>query len=250
MNPRELVNHIRSGPAELDLHEPLRFRRRTRSNRCDFNEFLQALQSSETIRAVDCKSQLQLGISEDEWVLLVKTIGTIKDIQYLKVQHCRAGSRDFHPFQAVAEAVHSAHSLHTLVVYLGIESFPRASSGLTALANSLKEHPALQQFRLIKWTVTVGPAPLDLSLDPVLRALPACPHLRKVLIVTNCASADAMKNLLQLRPATALHFRSEHRALVGGGRRDSTGSLQCQTPLPRYIPKFKLQGYCSRQSDS
>jgi hypothetical protein len=45
MNPRELVDRIRSGPAELLLEEPLRFRRRTRSNSCDFNEFLQALQS-------------------------------------------------------------------------------------------------------------------------------------------------------------------------------------------------------------
>jgi hypothetical protein len=49
MNPRELVDHIRNGPAKLVLDEPLRFRRRTRSNPCDFNEFIQALQSSETI---------------------------------------------------------------------------------------------------------------------------------------------------------------------------------------------------------
>jgi hypothetical protein len=215
MNSRELVNHIRSGLAELMLHTPLRFRRRRWFNGllipCDFNEFLQALQSSETIRTVRCSSQSALIISEDEWVLLMKTIGRIKYIQSLSLG-CRAGSRDFHPFQAVAEAVHSANSLHTLVVYLGIESFPRASSGLTALANSLKEHPALQQFRLIKLTVTVGPAPLDLSLDPVLRALPACPHLRKVLIMTNCASADAMKNLLQLRPASDLRLgvNTEH----------------------------------------
>jgi hypothetical protein len=38
MNPRELVDHIRSGPTELVLREPLRFRRRTRSNPCDFND--------------------------------------------------------------------------------------------------------------------------------------------------------------------------------------------------------------------
>jgi hypothetical protein len=48
MNPRELVDHIRSGPTKLVLGKPLRFRRRTRSNPCDFNEFLQALRSSET----------------------------------------------------------------------------------------------------------------------------------------------------------------------------------------------------------
>jgi hypothetical protein len=80
MNPRELVDYIRSGPAELVLDEPLRFRRRTHSNPCDFNEFLRALQSSETIRTVECLSHTYLGISEDEWVLLVKTLGRIRDI--------------------------------------------------------------------------------------------------------------------------------------------------------------------------
>jgi hypothetical protein len=50
MNPRELVDHIRSGPAELTLDTPLpRFRRRTRSNPYDFNEFLEALQSNKMI---------------------------------------------------------------------------------------------------------------------------------------------------------------------------------------------------------
>jgi hypothetical protein len=90
----------------------LRFHRRTRSNPCDFNEFLQALQSSETIRDVKCCSQLDLGIAEDEWVLLVKTIGRIRDVRYLNFS-CTHGSRDFHPFQAVADAVNSAHSLRT-----------------------------------------------------------------------------------------------------------------------------------------
>ena len=69
MNAHELVDLIRSGPAQLMLDEPLRFRRRTRSNPCDFNEFLQALQSSETIQRVKCESHTELGISEDQWVL-------------------------------------------------------------------------------------------------------------------------------------------------------------------------------------
>jgi hypothetical protein len=54
MNSRELVDRVRSGPTELVLDEPLRFRRRTcfngRFNPCDFDELLQALQSSKTIR--------------------------------------------------------------------------------------------------------------------------------------------------------------------------------------------------------
>jgi hypothetical protein len=84
MNARELVDHIRSGPAKLVLDEPLLYRRRARSNPCDSNEFLQALQSSETIQSVNCESQLRLGILEDEWVLLAKTLGRIKDIQRLQ----------------------------------------------------------------------------------------------------------------------------------------------------------------------
>jgi hypothetical protein len=66
MNPCELVDHIRSGPAELDLQEPLQFCRQTCSNPCDFDEFLQALQSSETIRTVRCSYQQTLGITEHE----------------------------------------------------------------------------------------------------------------------------------------------------------------------------------------
>jgi hypothetical protein len=57
MNPRELVEHIRSGPVKLTLDTPLpRFRRRTRSNPCDFNEFLEALKSSKKIQSVKCCS--------------------------------------------------------------------------------------------------------------------------------------------------------------------------------------------------
>jgi hypothetical protein len=40
----------------------------------------------------------------------------------------------------------------------------------------------------------------------VLRALPACPHLREIHILTDCASADAVKNLLQLQSAADLHL--------------------------------------------
>jgi hypothetical protein len=129
MNPRELVDHIRSGPAELVLVEPLRLRRRTRSNPCDLNEFLQALQSSETIRTVRCESHWKLGIAEDEWVLIVKAFGSIRNIQNLTLWHTY-GSRDFHPFQAFAEALNNARSLRNLVVDVNAASVHRDSSGL------------------------------------------------------------------------------------------------------------------------
>jgi hypothetical protein len=205
MNPRELVDHIRCGPAELVLDEPLRFRRRTRSNPCDFNEFLQALQSSETIRDVTCGSRLELEISEDEWVLLVETLGSIRDIQKLWLD-CSPGSRDFHPFQAAADAVNNAQSLREFLIGVGGETFPSDSSGLTALASALQEHTGLQDFRLIDWSRTIE----GTSLDPVLRALSACPHLQRVDIMTKCASADATKNLLHLRKDTHLILETDH----------------------------------------
>jgi hypothetical protein len=200
MNPRELVDHIRSGPTKLVLDEPLRFRRRTRFNPWDFNEFLQALRSSETIRKVTCCSQLQLGISEDEWVLLVMTLGSIKGIKALNL-HRVYSSRNF---QAIAEAVNSAPSLCKLTITLEVGTFPRDPSGMIALANALREHTALQEFGWFCWNVQE--AVQSAAPDPVLLALPACPQLRVVTIMTKCASADAVKNLLQLQSATELHL--------------------------------------------
>jgi hypothetical protein len=205
MSSRELVDHIRSGPAKLVLTAPLRFRRRTRSNPCDFNEFLQALQSSETIRSVRCEAHALLSISEDQWVLLVRTHGRIKDIQHLQLYYTH-GFRYFHPFQAVADAVNNAHSLCSLIIESDTNTLPRDPSGLAALANALREHIFLQEFI---WFDYSDLAPRDATPDPVLRVLPACLRLREVRIVTRCASTDAVKNLLQLQPATDLHLSLE-----------------------------------------
>jgi hypothetical protein len=210
MKPRELVDHIHSGPAKLVLDKPLRFRRRTRSNPCDFNEFLQALHSSKTIRTVRCESQERLGISEDQWVLLVEALGRIKDIQHLKF-FCTPGSRDFHPFQAVADAVSNAHSLRKLEVD-HLAFFSRYQTGAAALANALREHTALQELTWFDYGSQPGPP--DLFFDPVLRVLPACPHLRRVTILTKCASADAMKNLLQMQSAIDLYLLLEKEHLL------------------------------------
>jgi hypothetical protein len=117
MNPRDIVDRIRSGPAQLMLDEPLRFRRRTRSNPCHFNDFLEALQSSETIRDVSCFSQLVSDITEDEWVRLLKTIGRIRNLNIFRFDFEPGASPDFH-LQAVADAVNSAHSLLKIVIGL------------------------------------------------------------------------------------------------------------------------------------
>jgi hypothetical protein len=206
MNARELVDHIRSGPAKLMLDKALpRFRRRTRSNPCDFNEFLQALRSSETIRSVYCETHLYLGVTEDEWVLLVKTLGSIQDIHHLEF-YCMHGSRYFNPSQAVAEAVNNAHSLCELRIDLYRGTDPGDSSGLTALANALREHIALQEFIWIDHSSRME-AVQGVTSDVVLWTLSACPHLRKkVTIMSEHASAGAMNNLLQLQSTTDLRL--------------------------------------------
>jgi hypothetical protein len=208
MNLRELVDHIHSGPAKLVLDKPLRVPRPTRRNSCDFDEFLQALHYRKTIRTVECESHLVLNITEDEWILLVKTLGSIKGLQNLRLS-CRHGSRDFHLFQAITDAVKNARSLRTMKVHIygHDDNFhPDSSAGLTALASALREHTALQEFNWFEFGSRREAAPRNLSLDPVLRALPACPHLRKVAIMTKYASDDALRNMLLLPSAIDLHL--------------------------------------------
>jgi hypothetical protein len=203
MNPRELVDHVRSGPAELLLVKPLRFRPQTRW--FDFNEVLRSLQSSETIRIAECGPHTDLEITEDEWVILVKTIGRIKHIEDMRL-YCTPGSQNFYPFQVVADAINNARSLHKLGVGLDLEkleSFPRDPTGQAALTSALGEHATLQTFKWIDFCSRVE----AVQIDPVLRALTASPNLPKVRIVSRCTNADAMKNLpVQLQSATDLHL--------------------------------------------
>ena len=120
---------------------------------------------------------------------------------------CTAGSRDFHPVQALlADAVNNARSLCKLIVGVGGESFPKDSSGLTALAGALREHTDMQDFSLIDWSRTME----GTDLDPLLQTLSACPHLRRVVIMTRCASTGAVKNLLQLPKDTHLTLETDH----------------------------------------
>jgi hypothetical protein len=230
MNLRELVDYIHSGPANLMLDKPLRFHPRTPSNPSEFNELLQALQSSETIRRVTCRSQVLFRITEYQWVLLVQALGRIHDIQYLEFS-CTPGSRDFHPFQAVADAVTNAQSLLHLRFATNLGSFPREPSGLTALANALGEHTGLQEF---SWSGMESPRRSrdPNSLDPVLWVLPACLHLRRVFIGTKYASADAMKHLLQLHSTTYLHLvlhEQEHLLAVADEIRRGRCNVQMLT---------------------
>jgi hypothetical protein len=232
MNSRELVDHIRSGPAELHLCKRLRFRRRTwfngRFNPCDFDELLQALQTRKTIRDVFCLTQQALGITEEEWALLVKTTGRIRDIKSLRLL-CKTDSREFCPLQTVADAVKNARSLRKLEIDLWALTFPEDSSGLTALANALREHTALREFTWFDDVFRLQAAPVDLSPDLMLRALPACPHLRKVVIKTQCASAGAIKTLLQLpkdADLTLVLTNKEHWLAVADGIRQGQCNIK------------------------
>jgi hypothetical protein len=173
MNPRELADHIRSGR----LDTPVRFR---------------------------CYPHQELGITEHEWVLFVKALGNIKGIEQL-IFVCKPGSRDFYPFQAIAEAVTNAQSLTYLKVVSSPETWNRDQSGLVMLGNALRQHSSLVDF---SWFDICSPdeESQNTTLDPVLLALPACPHLRKVNISTRYAGADAVRNLLQLPTDTALRL--------------------------------------------
>jgi hypothetical protein len=80
------------------------------------------------------------------------------------------GSRDFHPFQAVAEAVNNAHSLRKIIVGVDGETVPRDYSGPTALANALRKHNSLEGSIWVDWCPLLEAAQIT-ALDPVLQAL-------------------------------------------------------------------------------
>jgi hypothetical protein len=196
----DFIDHVRSGPTHLELDDKLYF-----SQPHYFNEFILVLQSNETIRDIQCGSPLQLGISEDQWVLIIKTFGSIKGIESLRLTALADGSPEFHPFRAVAEAINRAQSLCSLEIGVLGEAIPRDPSGMIALANALREHTALQDFNWGDGCSRLEATHIT-SLDPVLRALSACPHLQMIIIMTKYASASALKKLLQLQPAAKLYL--------------------------------------------
>jgi hypothetical protein len=217
MSARDLVDHIRSGPTSLLLLDKLCFRRRSGdTSPCNFNEIIRALRCNETIRDVYGVSRRKMGISKEQWVRMVNTIGSMKGIKYLTLK-CEPGSHDFDTFQAVADAVNNAHSLVRLILSVDwrLASFPRHPSGMFALTKALREHTNLQEFT---WVDITSPDQLEAmnsaAVDPVLQALPLCPHLRKVTVLTGCGSADAMRSLLQLQTTTELNVRLNMEQLL------------------------------------
>lgn len=144
--PQEVMDHIESGPENINFNYPLRFRRRTRSNPYSFDDFLQALRSSRTIRSVECHNHEGLGITESKWCRLVQTFSSIRGLTELVVawQH---GSLHFHPLQAIADAVDSAALLEGLGLVKGNGLESMDPNDEAAMAQSLRRHAMLCVFR-------------------------------------------------------------------------------------------------------
>jgi Ran GTPase-activating protein (RanGAP) involved in mRNA processing and transport len=142
---------------------------------------------------------------------------------------CRAGSREFCTFQAVADALTNAHILCKVTICLDGQTFPGHSSRLTALANALREHKHLQEFNWFDFLPRLQAEPQELSPDLMLRALSACPHLRKVSITTPYASAGATRTLLQLLKdvyLTLVLTDKEHWLAVADGIRQGQCTIK------------------------
>lgn len=245
MNFSEIFDYVRSGPAELKLFSELPFGRRNHFvldegvDVDEFSSFLQALKSSETIRAAICIGFNSLGITQDQWIRLVNTLGSINDIQQLQLV-CQQGTRDSFPLSAVASAVNNAQSLRRLKIVVPQDLQELDRSALLVLANTLRQHAALETF---VWTEHFSRRESqDKTLDPVLRALPECPHLREVVIMTNCASKDAIRNILRSSTITNLHLiqNPEHWLVVA----DEIRHGRCQ------IKNFMLSTVASSSSEA
>jgi hypothetical protein len=138
-------------------------------------------------------------------MVLAQTLGCIAGIQNLMfhVSLLDHASRDFHPFQAIADAVNSAHSLRTLHIRTWGDIGFRDPAGI---ANALREHSFLNNFDWLDFGCLMAAHQGTMGMDPVLRALPACTNLLKVSIITRSASADGFLYLLQLRSGKILHL--------------------------------------------
>jgi hypothetical protein len=63
----------------------------------------------------------------------------------------------------------------------------------------LQEFTVIDCYRLLE-------AAQSAALDPLLRALAANPHFQKIVIITKCASAEAVKYLRQLQAVIDLRL--------------------------------------------
>jgi hypothetical protein len=206
MKPYELFDKIRlNNPSELELKHTLRFRRRSRSNPCSFDDLLQALQSNESIHTVRCQGDISLGITQEEWFLFVETLGRIRGLRQLSF--LGQNVPNVPPAQAVANAVGGARLLRTLQIGEGVIIFG-SRAGFVDLCHNigsccleLEEVDWQGKFRST-WDNRENPAANN-CLDPLFRALALCPRLKRIRVWTdavNYVTPQAVRELLVRSP--------------------------------------------------
>jgi hypothetical protein len=206
MKPYELFDLIRlNNPNELELKHTLRFRRRSRSNPCSFDDLLQALQSNESIHTVRCQGKISLGITEEEWFLLVQTLGTILGLRQLSF--LGQDVPNVPPVQAVADAVGSARLLRKLVIGEGVILFG-SRAGFVALCHNIGS--CCLELEQVEWQGKFRSTwenrenrDANNCLDPLLQALAVCPRLQRVRVWTdavNYVTPQAVRELLVRSP--------------------------------------------------
>jgi hypothetical protein len=207
MKPYELFDLIRlNNTNELELKHTLRFRRRSRSNPCSFDDLIQALQSNESIRTVRCQGNVSLGITQEEWFLFVRTLGTIPALRQLSF--LGQDVPNVPPVQAVADAVGSARLLQKFQIGEGVILFG-SKTGFEALCHNigtccsdLEQVEWQGKFRST-WEIREN-RDTNNCLDPLFLALALCPRLRSVQILTdavNYVTPQAVRELLVRAPA-------------------------------------------------
>jgi len=190
MTPKELLEHIQSGPDEIELDFALCFRPRSRSNEYDdFNDLLQALRSNQTIRVVECHSHKSLGITESEWCRLLLAFASILCLKNLVVAW-ENGSLDFHPLQVIAESVDSASSLEELFI-ASFGSDPADPIGEVTLAQSLRHHGTLKDLNLWARTQTTTRIPL------IIEAAVSSSSVRRVVCMNQTLSPQDIRSLVR-----------------------------------------------------
>ena len=206
MKPYELFDLIRlDDPEELELKHTLRFRRRSRSNPCSFDDLIQALQSNESIRTVRCQGNVSLGITQEEWFLFVQTLGKIPALRQLSF--LGQDVPNVPPVQAVADAVGSARLLRTFQIGEGVILFGSKTGFETLCYNisscclDLEQVEWQGKFRST-WEIREN-RDTNNCLDPLFRALALCSRLRSVQIWTdavNYVTPQAVRELLLRAP--------------------------------------------------
>jgi hypothetical protein len=228
MKPYELFDVIRSNPGELELQHTLRFRRRSRSNPCSFEDLLHALQSNASIHTVRCHGNVSLGITQQEWFLFVQALGTIPGLRQLSF--LGQDVPNVPPVQAVADAVSSARLLRKLQIGEGVILFG-SRAGFLALCNTIASSClVLEQ---VEWEGKLRSTwdheenRTANCLDPLFLALAACPRLKKVRIWTdavNFVTAQAVGELLRSPVLEYLDLKTTEWEAVAEqvGRQDSS----------------------------